>query len=91
MKLKTYMVSSKYAAYTASMSAQQYSAVLFIYTRVKSTFGKEAEMQKRLLNLSKNLGMLSIEGRDIWDLEQEKLNTKRNKDLYYNLFCRYKA
>lgn len=46
MKPKIYIISSKYVAYTESISAQQYSVMLLIYTRVKSTFGKEAEMQK---------------------------------------------
>lgn len=50
MTLKECMVSSKYVAYTVSMSAQQYSAVLLIYTRVKSTFVKGRDA-KRLLNL----------------------------------------
>lgn len=46
MKLKIYIISSKYVAYTETMSAQQYSVMLLIYTEVKSTFGKGVEMHK---------------------------------------------
>lgn len=49
MKQKAYMVSRQCAACIANTSAQQYGAVVLIYTRFNSTFVKEAAMQEEFV------------------------------------------